>query len=93
MKTRTSVAVALAATAVLLGAVGAQAAPPTGASAPMEVETCLSHHPEWSETDRQAMSDAMSTGDVGTMASLMGDSMGSMASMMGGAMGHMGWGR
>ena len=90
MKTRTSVVAALTASVVLFGGVAAQAKPPVGTTMPMSTETCVSHHPGWAETDREAMIDAMSAGDFGAMASMM---QGEMSSMMGGALGHMGWSR
>lgn len=82
MKSRISMVAASVALAVVSGGVAAGAASPAGDAIPMTPETCVSHHPEWSGAEAEAMTEAMQSGD-----------MGSMASMMGGSMGHMGWGR
>lgn len=82
MKSRNSMMATLVALAVVSGGVAAGAASPVEDATPMTPETCVSHHPEWSGAEAEAMTEAMQSGDVG-----------SMASMMGGGMGHMGWGR
>lgn len=93
MKSRISLIAASVALAVISGGVATAAASPASDGVPMSPESCVSHHPEWSDSEAEAMTEAMTSGNVGDMASIMGDSMGPMASMMGGAMGHMGWGR
>lgn len=93
MKSRNSMVAALVALAVVSGGVAAGAASPADDAMPMTPETCVSHHPEWSDAEAEAMTDAMQSGRVGDMASMMDGTMGDMASMMGGSMGHMGWGR
>ncbi len=82
MKSRNSMVAALVALTVVTGGVAAGAASPADDAVPMAPETCVSHHPEWSDAEAEAMTEAMQSGV-----------MGSMASMMGGSMGHMGWGR
>lgn len=93
MKSRNSMVAALVALAVVSGGVAAGAASPADDAMPMTPETCVSHHPEWSDAEAEAMTDAMQSGRVVDMASMMDGTMGDMASMMGGSMGHMGWGR
>ncbi len=93
MKSRNSMVAALVALAVVSGGVAAGAASPADEVMPMAPETCVSHHPEWSEAEAEAMTGAMQSGQIDDMASMMSGSMGDVASMMGGATGHMGWGR
>lgn len=93
MKSRNSMVATLVALAVVSGGVAAGAASPADDAMPMTPETCVSHHPEWSDAEAEAMTDAMQSGRVGDMASMMDGTMGDMASMMSGSMGHMGWGR
>lgn len=96
MRSRNSVVAALVVSAVTTGGVAAGAASPSDDATPMAPEACVSHHLEWSDAEVEAMTEAMQSGRVGDMASMMDDtmgSMGSMASMMGGSMGQMGWGR
>jgi len=73
---------ALVAVAVVSGGVAAGAASPANNASPMARETCVSHHPEWSDAEAEAMTEAMQSGRVGVMGSMIGD-----------GMGHMGWGR
>ena len=93
MKSRTSMVASLVALAVISGGVAAGAASPGNDAMPMTPETCVSHHPEWSDAEAEAMTEAMQSGSHGDMAATMGGSMGAMTSMMGAGMGHVGWGR
>lgn len=89
MKSRSSIVAASVVLAVLSGGVGAYAASPANDTMARSPATCVSHHPEWSDVEAEAMQ----SGNIDHTMSVMGSPMGSMASMMGGSVGHMGWGR